>query len=197
MVFGIIIYVCWGGFGLVWLAGWLYNAAKSPAAVKRGPATYLGTLLFLALITAGYLLGSTQLFAEIRMHSRLLAIIGSAVLVAGTLFTLWARLTLGTMWSSSPIAREHHSLKTTGPYAITRHPIYTGLLFMLAGTALINGFGGWLIYLAVGVIFFEVKIHAEEKLLTETLGDSYRRYRERIPQLIPGLNLLHREQHAR
>ncbi|MGO9762784.1 MAG: methyltransferase family protein [Solirubrobacteraceae bacterium] len=64
---------------------------------------------------------------------------GLVLLLICTAFALWARVTLGTMWSSTALVREHHRLRTSGPYAVTRHPIYTGLLGMMLGTALANG----------------------------------------------------------
>ena len=67
--------------------------------------------------------------------------LGLAILLAATALTLWARFTLGLMWSAVPAVKEGHQLRTSGPYAITRHPIYTGLLGMLLGTMLVAGAG--------------------------------------------------------
>ncbi len=202
MIYTILMDICWLITGVVWGLGALYNIARSPAAAKKGAQTSIMTLIVLGLLYANEHWGPTHLWAALIVHSNALAGAGSVVLLAGTVFTLWARLTLGTMWSSSPIARVDHALKTTGPYAVTRNPIYTGLLTMLAGTALIKGLGVWLLYLVAGIIFFEIKIRLEERLLTETFGERYRRYRQQVPQLIPriklirGINLLHRNQHA-
>src|SRR5437879_6597469 len=56
-----------------------------------------------------------------------LQIVGAACLVIFTAFTLWARWCLGIMWSSLPVIKVDHQLRTEGPYRITRHPIYTGI----------------------------------------------------------------------
>ena len=64
-----------------------------------------------------------------------------------------------------------------GPYAVTRHPIYTGLVGMLLGTALLAGLGQWIALLVVGLIVAELKIHMEEDLLVSVFGEEYRRYR--------------------
>jgi protein-S-isoprenylcysteine O-methyltransferase Ste14 len=117
--------------------------------------------------------------------------IGMALLVGSTVFTLWARLELGTMWSSSAVERKDHELRTDGPYAITRHPIYTGIVGMLLGTALAVGLGVWTAAFVLGVVVVEVKIHSEERLLKEVFPGTYEQYRRRVPQLIPGLRLLH------
>jgi protein-S-isoprenylcysteine O-methyltransferase Ste14 len=94
------------------------------------------------------------------------------------------------MWSSSPVARECHVLRTDGPYAVTRHPIYTGILGMLLGTAVALSFGVWLYVFALVVVFFELRIRTEERLLSEVFPGTYEQYRRRVPQLIPGLRKL-------
>jgi protein-S-isoprenylcysteine O-methyltransferase Ste14 len=94
------------------------------------------------------------------------------------------------MWSSTPVARENHVLRTDGPYAVTRHPIYTGILGMLLGTAVALGFGAWLYVFVLVVVFFELRIRSEEKLMSEAFPGAYDEYRRRVPQLIPGLRLL-------
>ena len=73
-----------------------------------------------------------------------------------------------------------------GPYAITRHPIYTGLLGMLLGSALLGGLGRWIVLVAAGLIVAVLKIRSEERLLLATFPDAYSAYRERVPGLIPG-----------
>ena len=62
-----------------------------------------------------------------------------------------------------------HELRTDGPYAITRHPIYTGLLGMLLGTVLLNGPGVSLALLAVGAAFLAIGIPIEERLIEHNL----------------------------
>jgi protein-S-isoprenylcysteine O-methyltransferase Ste14 len=116
------------------------------------------------------------------------AIPGLVLLLASTAFTIWARLSLGTMWSIAPnVLQDHHELRTDGPYAITRHPIYTGLLGMLLGTALLNGLGFWIGLPIVGVAVFAARVHIEEGLMSQTFPQDYERYRRRVPRLIPGL----------
>src|SRR5262249_31175774 len=108
-------------------------------------------------------------------------------------FTLWARVSLGRMWSATPnMLRTDHELRTDGPYAITRHPIYTGLMGMLLGTVLLSGLGGSLALLVVGAGGLVTRIPIEERLMSKTFPNEYARYRERVPRLIPRLPLLHR-----
>jgi protein-S-isoprenylcysteine O-methyltransferase Ste14 len=97
------------------------------------------------------------------------------------------------MWSSSPdVLRTGHKLRTDGPYAINRHPIYTGLFGMLLGTVLLNGLGASLALLAVGAVFLTTRIPIEERVMSQAFPDEYARYRERVPRLVPRLHLLRR-----
>jgi protein-S-isoprenylcysteine O-methyltransferase Ste14 len=97
------------------------------------------------------------------------------------------------MWSASPNEfQADHELRTDGPYAITRHPIYTGLLGMLLGTVLLNGLGGSLALLIVGGAFLAARIPIEERLMSKAFPDEYARYRRRVPRLVPGLQLVRR-----
>src|SRR5216684_2743132 len=90
-----------------------------------------------------------------------------------TALTLWARFSLGTMWSAAPKVKDDHQLRTHGPYAVTRHPIYTGMLGMLLGATLLGGIGQWIVLFPVGLILFEVKIRLEEHLMLATFPEEY------------------------
>jgi protein-S-isoprenylcysteine O-methyltransferase Ste14 len=79
---------------------------------------------------------ATALWAALAVHVTELQVIDVILLIAATLFTLWSRLVLGTMWPSAAAVKSDHQLRTDGPYRVTRHPIYTGILGMLAGTTL-------------------------------------------------------------
>jgi protein-S-isoprenylcysteine O-methyltransferase Ste14 len=81
--------------------------------------------------------------------------------------------------------KEGHQLVTTGPYAIVRHPIYTGLLLAIAGSAI--AIGEWRGVLAVVVAFasFLHKLRLEERWMRQQFGEAYRSYCRRVPALLP------------
>src|SRR5690349_5619568 len=159
-----VLWLCWGTFGLVWTLSAAYNRWKGPRARLRSRWS-VGWLL---LGVAGWLI-----FRQLRPHdvslggvaSSWMELVGIVVLVVATAFTVWARFALGTMWSSAAVVKEGHRLRTEGPYALVRHPIYTGLLTMLLGTALLNGLGRWLLLPVVGLVLVEAKIRREEELM--------------------------------
>jgi protein-S-isoprenylcysteine O-methyltransferase Ste14 len=144
-------------------------------------------LIAVGLLCAGLATAGHGLWHDVAVRALWVQILGLVVLAASTAFTLWARFSLGTMWSWDPVVREEHQLRTHGPYAVTRHPIYTGFLGMLLGTTLLSGIGPWIVLVPVAVILLEMKIRLEERLMLATFPDEYPRYRRQVPQLVPGL----------
>jgi protein-S-isoprenylcysteine O-methyltransferase Ste14 len=183
--------VCWGVIVVAWIVGALYNASRGPHGTRRRQAASSASSGFVvALITWAILrLLPTSDWHSLVVGTPWVRVLGLAVLICSTAFTLWARVELGTMWSSSPVVKVEHQLRTDGPYRVTRHPIYTGLLGMLLGTVVLVGFGHWLVLLPVGLLLAEIRIHLEEGLMLATFPEAYARYRRQVPQLVPGLRL--------
>jgi protein-S-isoprenylcysteine O-methyltransferase Ste14 len=176
--------VCWATFAVVWIVGAIYNVRRAPPAAARG--TPFGvTLTGLAATLLLWSVVPRSVWRALTASSVWSVGVGVAVLVIGTAFTLWARFELGTMWTSTAVVKEGHRLVTDGPYRVTRHPIYTGLLGMLLGTVVIEGLGRWLVVLIVAVIVLSAKIRSEERLLGRELGEPYEVYRRRVPALVP------------
>lgn len=108
------------------------------------------------------------------------------ICLAGLVFTWWARVTLGDLWSSSVQRKEGHAIVERGPYRFVRHPIYTGLILAFAVVSLElarpSGFAG----AALIAIGFWLKARLEERFLSAELGQSaYAAYRRRTPMLVP------------
>jgi len=181
--------VCWGAVALAWLAGAIYYESRAPA--ERTRASYLSPLLITALIMVAVSAAVPRAdWRPLEVHAPWIRLLGLAILLAATALTLWARLTLGAMWSAAPTVKQEHKLRISGPYAITRHPIYTGLLGMFLGSGLLAGAGRWILYFPIYLVLVQFKIHTEERLMLAEFPDDYPRYRQRVPQLIPGLRLI-------
>jgi len=181
--------VCWIAFVAVWLITANYNEGRAPAQRQRSwygtgvlPVVIISTVVRLAVPRADW--------QSVTFSAPWARFTGLAILLAATALTLWARFVLGLMWSAVPAVKEGHQLRTSGPYAITRHPIYTGLLGMLLGTMLVAGGGPWLVVFPVALVLIEVKIRIEERFMTAEFPEEYPRYRKRVPQLVPGLRLI-------
>ena len=202
MLAAVGIAVCVGAVVVVWVAGALYNALHTLRSASHAPRERTrsqpgpdSACIVVAVVCAGLAIVGRSHFDGLAVGALWVRVLGLAVLVASTVFTLWARFSLGTMWSMAPKVKGDHQLRTHGPYAVTRHPIYTGLLGMLLGATLLSGIGQWIVLFPAGLILFEVKIRMEEHLMVATFPDEYPRYRRQVPQLVPGLFAL-RQRHS-
>ena len=113
--------------------------------------------------------------------------LGAAVTVAGLLFAVWAREHLGRNWSRSVTIKEDHELITTGPYAVVRHPIYTGILTGFLGMAIaISQVRGFLVVVLIFGVFW-IKLRMEEEFMRSQFGETYARYARQTAALVPYL----------
>ena len=108
-----------------------------------------------------------------------------AVVVLGFLFAWWARLHLGRLWSGRVTRKEGHRVVSTGPYALVRHPIYTGVIVAAFAAGIAER--RWLALLGAVVIAagFWLRARLEERFLTSELGPAYEAYARQVPMLIP------------
>jgi protein-S-isoprenylcysteine O-methyltransferase Ste14 len=113
--------------------------------------------------------------------------IGLAVQVSSALLAVWARRHLGRNWSGAVTAKVDHELIRTGPYKVVRHPIYSAMLGMFLGTAIVAGQLHALLALFVISVAYWRKIRLEEQHLRGVFGASYDEYRKQSRALIPGL----------
>jgi protein-S-isoprenylcysteine O-methyltransferase Ste14 len=178
--------------GAIWtvlLVIWVAAAVTTKRTVRResGPArlAQLGInvtawLLMTSRVAVGGVLDGR--FVPDRLE---VAWTGVALTLAGAAFALWARFTIGRNWSGTITLKREHELITRGPYSIVRHPIYTGLLLTLFGTALVVG--QWRGLVAVGLAFvgWRWKSLIEERVMVEQFGPAYTDYRRRVKALIP------------
>ena len=117
----------------------------------------------------------------------LLTWLGVALTCVGTSFAIWARAFLAGNWSGTVTLKQNHELVVEGPYRWVRHPIYTGLLTAIIGTALARGEWRGLIAVAIAAFALWRKLRLEETIMRGEFGDTYVRYAERVPALIPCL----------
>ena len=189
----VVTWVCWGVVIVTWIVGAAYGARNASSRRQGGSGS--GALWRLGSVVVAVVLYrfARHDLRRVTNHSWWIELPGLTLLVASMAFTIWARFRLGRMWSASPnVLRVDHELRTDGPYAITRDPIYTGLFGMLLGSVLLNGLGASLALLVVGAVVLGGRIPIEERLMSQTFPDEYARYRERVPRFVPGLKLLRR-----
>ena len=115
-----------------------------------------------------------------------LAWVGIALSVLGIAFSLWAIVILGRHYDLVLEVHQDHELVRRGPYALVRHPVYTGLAVHFAGVCLATGN----LLLIVGTFLvsfpaFYLRARAEEALLRERFGAEYEKYAREVPMLVP------------
>ena len=180
----------WSEANSRWLAFALYFSVRYRYVyVKRD-----GGYDFFSLEKVCLLLGMLLLFFP-RTHLSYLslsihpgyavALAGFCMTIAGLAFSAWSRDVLGRYWSGRVIIQQDHRLVTAGPYAYVRHPLYTGLLVAMTGTALIWGDLGSLLGLLFAIGFFSLKAEREERILEAEFGAVYANYRARTGALLP------------
>ncbi len=112
---------------------------------------------------------------------------GAAVTVAGLLFAVWARQHLAGNWSSEVTVKQDHELIATGPYAVVRHPIYTGILAGFLGSAIaLSQVRGLIGFVLIFLVLWR-KLRMEEKWMRSEFGETYDTYAHRTAALVPYL----------
>jgi protein-S-isoprenylcysteine O-methyltransferase Ste14 len=177
---------------VVWAISWIVAALWSRRTEAQLPPRQAWT--YRILVTSGALLlllprnerflGTTRLWhiGFIEAHVLLL------LTVLGIAFTWWARIWLGPLWSSAVTRKEGHIVVDTGPYALVRHPIYTGILLAAFASGLAKATALGLCGVAVMAFGLWVKARYEENFLSAELpSDAYGAYRKRVPMLVPFL----------
>ena len=118
-------------------------------------------------------------------YSDLLQYSGVLLTFSGVAFAIWARFLIGRNWSASVSVKHDHQLIRSGPYAVVRHPIYSGFLLAYLGTALATGEYRGLLGLAVAVYGWRMKSLIEERFMNQQFGTAYLEYKGHVKALIP------------
>jgi protein-S-isoprenylcysteine O-methyltransferase Ste14 len=182
-------------FPVVWVAFivyWRIKAAGTKTNQRREPAAsgILRALVFLIVIV---LLSIPRIPLLPWLNRQLWPSglwpfwIGAAVTVGGLLFAVWARQHLASNWSSAVTIKQDHELITTGPYALVRHPIYTGILTGFLGTAIaLSQVRGVIGFVLIFVVFW-AKLRTEEEWMRSQFGETYTTYAHQTAALVPYL----------
>lgn len=179
--------IVWIGWIVTWLAAAFWSGRTEKRAAPGPTTTYR------LVILAGFVLLLPWIARKLEVHrlwhvgyDGAYALAGLAL--AGILFAWWARIHLGRLWSGAITRKQDHRVVDTGPYAVVRHPIYTGLIVATLATVAAAATGT---AIAGGVLIgcgLWLKARAEERFLMAELGPAdYDAYRRRVPMLVPFL----------
>ncbi len=174
---------------LIWLIYWI-GAAIGAKETQREEDLRSRLTHHVPLILGGILLGWPGI-AGMQLERRFVPLSLTwfwctvSIIAIGLGFSIAARAWLGGNWSGSVTIKKGHELIRSGPYALVRHPIYTGLLLALIGTAIAIGRWRALIALVFFILAIARKITIEERFMSEQFNDAYARYREQVAALVP------------
>jgi protein-S-isoprenylcysteine O-methyltransferase Ste14 len=178
----IVIGIGWVVFWLGWLAAALTaKSSRGRFGQYTGARIAVGVVIYL-VIRFGLFHGHVH--ASSITIDPVLSGVGLALWVAGLGLAIWARLYIGRNWGMPMTRRENPDLVTTGPYRFVRHPIYTGIIAALVGTALATSLYV-LIVVALITAYFIFSATREEKFLGQEFPDSYPAYKARTKMLVP------------
>jgi protein-S-isoprenylcysteine O-methyltransferase Ste14 len=174
---------------LIFVVYWCISAAGSKKTITENSRWWS----IRALVAAGVL----WLFYSHRWHGvrgggaaipvpgavRMLGVFLTAI---GIVAAMWARIHLGRNWGMPMAVKEEPELVSSGPYAYVRHPIYSGLLLALLGSALAGGLA-WLIIGVYCGVYFVYSATQEETLMLRQFPHQYPDYQRRTRMLVPFL----------
>jgi protein-S-isoprenylcysteine O-methyltransferase Ste14 len=168
--------IAWILFWAYWLLS-AFGVKEGRASRRRIPLNGL-TALSVVLLVRAFRGGS------LAVHSPVLGAIGAVVFAGGIALAIWSRVQLGRNWGMPMTQKAEPKLVTSGPYRFVRHPIYSGLLAGLLGTALVTNLIGLVIVVILGGYFYYCA-SVEEKNLTAIFPTAYPKYRTGTKMFIP------------
>jgi len=173
----------WVAFSLYWEIA-ARNVAETKSSESRASR---GLHVFLTNVAVLLQIAPIRGLGRFLPVSSSIMVTGLAIEAGGLYLAIWARRHLGRFWSGEIAIKVEHELIRSGPYKLMRHPIYTGLLTMYVGTALVVGSWLAIIGLAVGLFAYWRKIQLEETNLRVAFGAKYEDYCRTTWALVPGL----------
>lgn len=178
------VIILWAGFALSWIAAMPWSSKVEKRVGMGREVAYRIVLIvggIISFIPAHSYEGPLRLW-----YLPYQAVWPAVGLIAlGFLFSWLARIWLGSLWSGPVTTKADHRVIDTGPYAIVRHPIYTGILLAVYATAALKGTVLGLAGAAIITLGLWMKARLEESFLREELGGDYDAYRHRVPMLMP------------
>jgi protein-S-isoprenylcysteine O-methyltransferase Ste14 len=172
------IFAVWAIFWIYWLISAMGAKASSTRSRRVRP---VGLLI---ILVGGVAIRLVNGGSGLAVDSPPLQALGVIVFLSGLALAVWARIHLGRNWGMPMTERAEPELVTSGPYRFVRHPIYSGILLGMLGTAVaINLY--FLLAVGLALVYFGYSATVEERLLSKSFPDAYPRYRAHTKMLIP------------
>jgi protein-S-isoprenylcysteine O-methyltransferase Ste14 len=177
----------WAVFGVYWIAA----ARGRKAEQTRELSWYRLIRIFLLVIVFALLFSPWARVGPLGWRFLpplpVIAYAGFVLALAGMGVAVWARIHLGQYWSDKVVLKVDHHLISSGPYARMRHPIYSGVLLGVAGTALVIGEWRGVLAFLVLLTNYAIKAKREEKILAGAFAEDFADHKRRAGFLSPRL----------
>ena len=174
-----------------WVVSWTVAMLWSSRTEKRGGIVaevffrvvlYAGVILLFAVPSGSGIYAQAQLWHFGDVINWILAVLTGA----GLMFSWWARIHLGRLWSDWVTTKTGHHVVETGPYRLVRHPIYSGLILAAFAAGVEKGTSFAMLGVVAMTLAFYTKARREERFLRAELGEnSYDAYARRTAMLVP------------
>jgi protein-S-isoprenylcysteine O-methyltransferase Ste14 len=180
-----------GALWLVFIVYWVIAAFGAKRNLSRGAWWREAGLRFIVIVFILLAL-RVPIVTHAWRHARAdlvtvdprLGLAGTILCAAGVALAIWARAYLGRNWGLPMSRKDEPELVTSGPYAYVRHPIYSGILLAMIGSALAESVS-WLLPLVLFGAYFVYSARSEEKIMAQEFPEQYPAYRRRTKMLVP------------
>ncbi len=176
------------GLWILFALYWLVSALKRKRTKQR--ESWLQRLLYVLPLFVAFSLFRPEaqygwLSTRFVPDTRGVQQIAILLTAAGIGMAIWARWHLGANWSGVVTLKEGHELIRTGPYRAIRHPIYTGILLAILGTAVAVGEIRGLLAVAITWLSFYIKARREESFLAQEFGPRFAEHQQHTGMFLP------------
>lgn len=175
----------WLGFGIYWAVSARQSGAAETTEANRFRALRLGILVTTFVLLLAPWMGFSFLNTRAYPDSFAVRWVGVVLTIAGIALAISARRHLGKIWSDKVELKVDHQLIRSGPYAYLRHPIYSGVLLGVAGTALAIGMVRGGVAFCLLLSSYAIKARKEEAVLAGKFGDEFREHQRTTGFLLP------------
>lgn len=185
-IFQSIIPALWLIFIIYWGISAL-SAKRSLGVTPWWRQSLLRGGVVVLIVAALHFTGAGRLLRAVHVyqaHSILLGAIGAALVLLGVGLAVYARIYLGRNWGMPMSRKQEPELVTGGPYAFVRHPIYTGIILAILGSAIGESLF-WVVLLIVFTPYFVYSARREEELMREQFPTQYPEYMRRTKMILP------------
>lgn len=162
---------------------------------RPGSAEWTGGVLFAVAIVLGLAAPLLDLAGVLdpigALDGELGHAAGAGLYFGGLFTTLAAQSAMGDSWRIGVDESERTELVTTGPFSLVRNPIFSGMIPVGIGLALLvpNAVAVAAVVALVAALEIQTRL-VEEPYLLRAHGDEYRRYAARAGRFVPGLGRL-------